>query len=109
MDTESSIDLQASQIEGEDIIYQTTVERGFLKFFRKKYYLAITDVRVMLLRKSWKLGRNKAKRVIDIKNLKGITKSTLEQTTKSLVLHIKEEYDEYLHTSDLVDIIETLK
>ena len=109
MDTEASIDLQASQLEGEDIIYQTTVERGFLKFFTKKFYLAITDVRVMLLRKTWKLGRNKAKRVIEIKNLKGITKSTLEQTTKSLVLHIKDSYDEYLHTNDPSDIIETLK
>ena len=52
--------------------------------------------------------RNRTKRDIKIVDLKGLTKSTL-QNNNTLIIHIKNAYDEHFTSSKRDEIVETLK
>lgn len=52
--------------------------------------------------------RNRVKREVKIVNLKGLTKSTL-QNNNTLIIHVKDEYDDYFTSNKRDEIVEALK
>mmetsp|Transcript_17390 Transcript_17390/g.20188 ORF Transcript_17390/g.20188 Transcript_17390/m.20188 type:complete len:233 (+) Transcript_17390:13-711(+) len=93
----------------ENVLFETTVRKEFLIFFKKSYDLKVTDFRVVILYKDGDLNKESdVKRSISYSRLKGITKSTAE-VPKAFVLHVKSMEDEYVFCEDIEEPISMIK
>lgn len=86
----------------EKVLINVTVEKDFMLFFQKWYWLEVTDFRIILRDKTSKTCNQvdtEEKRTIPYGWLKGITKSTIPNGM-AFVLHVKMENDELFYCAE---------
>ena len=80
------------------------MEKEAYLFFKKSYWLVITDFRIIIRDKT----NTEEKRTIPYGRLKGITKSTVENP-KAFILHVKMEQDEGIFCYKMDEMCDLIK